>query len=344
MTLLEIRDLGKRFGGLDAVKDVSLDVEEGRITAVIGPNGAGKSTLFNLVHGFYRPTSGTIRFKGDDITHSSPHATVAEGIARTFQTTNLFDDSTLLENVLAGRIVRSKSNIFDAVFHTPRHRRESRLNEDKAMEALEFCGVAEYRHDLASSVPQEVQKRTAVAMALATGPELLLLDEPAGGIPEEETAGFGNLIRSLPQRGVSVLLVEHKMTMIMGLADTILVLDHGQKLAFGAPAEIQSNPDVIRAYLGSTHRIRQNRRRSDAHSRQCQYRLRCHRRAPRSEHHRAPRASSPSSSARTVREDHSVQDDQRTHARSHGFDRLRESPDSPCPRQRDRQVRHRTLP
>ncbi|WP_420097346.1 ABC transporter ATP-binding protein [Brevibacterium sediminis] len=252
MTILEIRDLGKRFGGLDAVKDVSLDVEAGQITAVIGPNGAGKSTLFNLVHGFYRPTAGTISFKGEDITHSSPHRTVAGGIARTFQTTNLFDDSTLLENVLAGRIVRSKSTVFDAVFHTPRHRRESRLNEDKAMEALEFCGVAEYRHDLASNVPQEVQKRTAVAMALATEPELLLLDEPAGGIPEEETVDFGNLIRSLPQRGVSVLLVEHKMTMIMDLADTILVLDHGQKLALGAPAEIQSNPDVIRAYLGST--------------------------------------------------------------------------------------------
>ncbi|WP_413334659.1 ABC transporter ATP-binding protein [Brevibacterium sp. GP-SGM9] len=252
MTLLEIRGLGKRFGGLDAVKDVSLDVEEGRITAVIGPNGAGKSTLFNLVHGFYRPSAGAVSFNGRDITHSSPHATVAEGIARTFQTTHLFDDSTLLENVLAGRIVRSRSNIFDAVFHTPRHRREARINEDKALEALEYCGVGDYRHDLASNVPQEVQKRTAVAMALATEPVLMLLDEPAGGIPEEETADFGNLIRSLPQRGVSVLLVEHKMSMIMDLADTILVLDHGQKLALGTPAEIQSNPDVIKAYLGST--------------------------------------------------------------------------------------------
>lgn len=252
MTLLEIRGLGKRFGGLDAVKNVDLDVQEGQITAVIGPNGAGKSTLFNLIHGFYRPTAGSISFNGRDITHSSPHNSVSGGIARTFQTTHLFDDSTLLENVLAGRIVRSKSNVFDAIFHTPRHRRESALNHDKALEALEFCGVSEFRHDLASNVPQEVQKRTAVAMALATEPELILLDEPAGGIPEEETTDFGNLIRSLPGRGVSVLLVEHKMSMIMGLADTILVLDHGQKLAIGSPSEIQSNPDVIRAYLGST--------------------------------------------------------------------------------------------
>ncbi|MCI4010207.1 ABC transporter ATP-binding protein [Brevibacterium sp. ZH18] len=251
MMLLEIHGLGKRFGGLDAVKDVDLDVEAGQITAVIGPNGAGKSTLFNLVHGFYRPTSGTVTFNGRNITQSSPHSTVADGIARTFQTTHLFDDTTLLENVLAGRIVRSKSNVFDAIFHTPRHRRETKINHDTALEALEFCGVSEYRNDLASNVPQEVQKRTAVAMALATEPELILLDEPAGGIPEEETTDFGNLIRSLPKRGVSVLLVEHKMSMIMDLADKILVLDHGQKLAIGTPEEIQSNPDVIRAYLGS---------------------------------------------------------------------------------------------
>ncbi len=252
--MLEVRGLGKTFGGLDAVKDVSLDVPEGSITAVIGPNGAGKSTFFNLIHGFYQPTTGTVSFNGRDITHSKPHSTVADGIARTFQTTHLFEDATLLENVLAGRIVRSKSNVFDAVLHTPRHRRESRINEEKAREALRFCGIeADMRH-IASNVPQEVQKRTAVAMALATEPELLLLDEPAGGIPEEETVDFGNLIRSLVPQGISVLLVEHKMSMIMSLADKILVLDHGQELAVGTPAEIRENPAVIEAYLGSSAR------------------------------------------------------------------------------------------
>ncbi|MCQ9384221.1 ABC transporter ATP-binding protein [Brevibacterium sp. 50QC2O2] len=250
--LLEVRGLGKRFGGLDAVKDVDLDVEEGQITAVIGPNGAGKSTFFNLIHGFYRPTSGTVTFKGEDITHTSPHRTVADGIARTFQTTHLFDDTTILENVLAGRIVRSKSNVFDAVLNTPRHRREAELNEDKALEALDFCGILDYKDDVAGQVPQEVQKRTAMAMALATDPELILLDEPAGGIPEEETAEFGELIRSLVPRGISVLLVEHKMSMIMSLADKILVMENGQQLAIGEPAQIRSNPDVIRAYLGSS--------------------------------------------------------------------------------------------
>lgn len=249
--LLQVRGLCKQFGGLDAVKDVDLDVEAGQVTAVIGPNGAGKSTFFNLVHGYYRPTAGSVTFKGEDITNVRPHRAVAKGIARTFQTTHLFEDSSLLENVLAGRIVRSRSTVFDAVLNTPRHRRESAVNMDQALAALEFCEIGEYRDDTAGSVPQEVQKRTAVAMALATEPELMLLDEPAGGIPEEETADFGRLIKSLIPRGVSVLLVEHKMSMIMSLADKILVMEHGKQLALGTPDEIRSNPDVIRAYLGA---------------------------------------------------------------------------------------------
>lgn len=251
MSILQTQGLGKRFGGLDAVKDVSLDVEEGKITAVIGPNGAGKSTFFNLLAGFYTPTSGSVSFRGENITGMSPHRTVKRGIARTFQTTNLFEDASVLENVLAGRAVRSKETVIDAVLRTPRSRREERANLDAAWEALHFTGIEDFASDPAGSVPQEVQKRTAVALALATEPTLLLLDEPAAGITEEETASFGDLVREIIRRGVTVCLVEHKMSMIMSLADHIMVLERGRMLAEGTPAEIQADHRVVEAYLGA---------------------------------------------------------------------------------------------
>lgn len=248
--LLEVEDLGITFGGLKAMDNVDFGVEPGTVAAIIGPNGAGKSTFFNLVSGFYKPTTGRVMLDGEEITGRPAHKTVESGMARTFQTTNLFEEDTVLDNVIVGHRVRTKSNIFDAILRTPRSRRENRECHDRAMEALAFVGVDHLADHKVGSISQEAQKRVSVALALATDPKIVLLDEPAAGVNSEETEGLANLIRKMVEHGYTVCLVEHKMGLVMNLADKIMVLHHGEKIAEGPPKEISDNERVIEAYLG----------------------------------------------------------------------------------------------
>ncbi|RSK27355.1 ABC transporter ATP-binding protein [Bacillus sp. HMF5848] len=248
--LLEIKKLSKTFGGLKAVQNVDFVIEEGKITAIIGPNGAGKSTFFNLLSGFIQPTSGQILFNGKDITSLKSNQIAKIGMGRTFQTTNLFADSTVLDNVIIGYRLRTKSNLFDAILRTKREKREEAQALKKALSVLEFTDLLHLKDKYVRSIPQEAQKRVAIALALATDPVIILLDEPAAGVNPDETVGLTTLIRKIADSGVSVCIIEHKMQMIMSLADKIMVLNQGEKIAEGAPEEISKNKRVIEAYLG----------------------------------------------------------------------------------------------
>jgi branched-chain amino acid transport system ATP-binding protein len=240
----------KRFGGLAAVEDVSVSVEKGTITAIIGPNGAGKSTFFNLISGIHPLSSGKILFKDSDITKMAPQQIARLGIGRTFQTTNLFEQSTVLDNVLIGHRLRTKSGIWDAIFRTKREKEEEKRSYQKALDALEFVEMMHVVEHPVSLITQEEKKRLAFALALATDPELVLLDEPAAGVNPDETDGLAYLMRKMADHGITVCLIEHKMPMIMSLADQIVVLNHGKKIAEGRPDEIRQNEAVIQAYLG----------------------------------------------------------------------------------------------
>ena len=249
--MLAFDKLGIRFGGNQAVQDVSGSLAPGQITAIIGPNGAGKTTFFNMLSGFYKPTSGVVTLDGQLLSGRPTHEVVARGVARTFQTTTLYKNLTALENAVLGHRVRTRAGLLDALLRTGRERRDERDSIEAAHHALSRVGLNNKAQILASLLSQEEQKRVSIASALATNPGILLLDEPAGGLNPEETARLMALIRELVQGGLTVALIEHKMNLVMNLADRVMVLHHGQLIAEGSPAAVSQDQAVIAAYLGT---------------------------------------------------------------------------------------------
>lgn len=250
MTILQVDQLSKRFGGLQAVDGVSFSLRQGAIKAVIGPNGAGKTTLFNLIAGMLAPSAGEIRFQGKEIQGMRPFRVAGMGVARTFQNIKMFAGMTALENVMVGRHVRTKAGFLASMFRTSGCRREEKAIREKSLELLDFLGIADCADILATNLAFGQQRAVELARALALEPALLLLDEPAAGLNIYETAEIGRLIVRIRELGVTVLLVEHDMSLVMDISDEIVVLSFGRKIAEDIPTVIQRDPEVIKVYLG----------------------------------------------------------------------------------------------
>ena len=249
--LLHARNVTKRFGGLTAIKDLTLEVPRGALYGLIGPNGAGKTTVFNLLTGVYQPTEGEIHFDGRRVDGRPPYEIAHRGIARTFQNIRLFADMTVLENVMTAQHLRTGQWLVEAVLGSARHHREEREERERAIELLHIFKLDAVADEPATSLPYGSQRRLEIARALATKPKLLLLDEPAAGMNPQEARELMDLIQSIRNRfSLTIVLVEHNMKVVMGICETVLVIDHGESIALGSPADVQRNTQVIEAYLG----------------------------------------------------------------------------------------------